>query len=103
MKNQPWPAPWAATGAWLAVIGVALVTLAGSTAVAQNPEMQQQIQQSIAANQQRLAHYTWQEQQTVSLKGEVKSQTLYQVQMGADGKPQKTQISTPLLHPRVAG
>ena len=59
------------------------------------PEMQQQIQQSVAANQQRLAHYTWQEQQTVSLKGEVKSQTLYQVQMGPDGKPQKTQLSAP--------
>jgi hypothetical protein len=63
--------------------------------VAQNSGMQQQIQQSIAANQQRLAHYTWQEQQTVSLKGEVKSQTLYQVQMGPDGKPQKTQLSAP--------
>ena len=29
------------------------------------------------------------------LKGEVKSQTLYQLQMGPDGKPQKTQLSAP--------
>ena len=72
-----------------------LLALTASTAVAQNSGMQQQIQQSIAANQQRLAHYTWQEQQTVSLKGEVKSQTLYQVQMGPNGQPQKTQLSAP--------
>ena len=86
MKNQFLRALWATTAA------IILFTLA---AMAQNPEMQQQIQQSVAANQQRLAHYTWQEQQTVSLKGEVKSQTLYQVQMGPDGKPQKTQLSAP--------
>jgi hypothetical protein len=94
MKNQQWRAPWAAVTAPVAV-AIVLITLASSTAVAQNPEMQQQIQQSVAANKQRLAHYTWQEQQTVSLKGEVKNQTLYQVQMGPDGKPQKTQLSAP--------
>jgi hypothetical protein len=76
-------------------IAMIWVTLAASMALAQNPEIQQKIQQSVAENQQRLAHYTWQEQQTVSLKGEVKSQTLYQVQMGPDGKPQKTQLSAP--------
>ena len=93
MKNELSRRLSAATKAFLAAAMI-LVTLAIS-AVAQGPEMQQQIQQSIAANQQRLAHYTWQEQQTVSLKGEVKSQTLYQVQMGPDGKPQKTQLSAP--------
>src|SRR6516225_4862023 len=76
-------------------IAMIWVTLAASMALAQNPEIQQKIQQSVAENQQRLAHYTWQEQQTVSLKGDVKSQTLYQVQMGPDGKPQKTQLSAP--------
>jgi hypothetical protein len=91
MRNR---APWAASTLFL-MAAIVLVTLAASTAVAQNPEIKQQIQQSVAANQQRLAHYTWQEQQTVSLKGEVKSQTLYQVQMGPDGKPQKTQLSAP--------
>jgi hypothetical protein len=92
MKNELSRRLSAATKAFLAAAMI-LVTLAIS-AVAQGPEMQQ-IQQSIAANQQRLAHYTWQEQQTVSLKGEVKSQTLYQVHMGPDGKPQKTQLSAP--------
>ena len=89
MKNQLSRALWAATAAMI------VLALAASTAVAQDSGMQQQIQQSIAANQQRLAHYTWQEQQTVSLKGEVKSQTLYQVQMGPNGRPQKTQLSAP--------
>ena len=93
MKNELSRRLSADTKAFLAAAMI-LVTLAIS-AVAQGPEMQQQIQQSIAANQQRLAHYTWQEQQTVSLKGEVKNQTLYQVQMGPEGKPQKTQLSAP--------
>ena len=89
MKEQLLRRLWAATAA------IILLTLAALTAVAQNPEIKQQIQQSVAENKQKLAHYTWQEQQTVSLKGEVKSQTLYQVQMGPDGKPQKTQLSAP--------
>lgn len=89
MKNQPLKAFLPAKAS------VILVGLVASTAVAQNPEIKQQIQQAVAANQQRLARYTWREQQTVSLKGEVKSQTLYQVRMGPDGKPQKSQIGAP--------
>ena len=50
---------------------------------------------SMAANKQALSHYTWQEQQTVSLKGEVKKQQLFQVQNGPDGKPQKTLVGPP--------
>ncbi|HEY6292639.1 MAG TPA: hypothetical protein VI455_13910, partial [Terriglobia bacterium] len=54
-----------------------------------------EIKQAVAANKQALARYTWQEQQTVSLKGEVKKQTLYQVRLGPDGKNQKTDLSAP--------
>src|SRR5260221_14658565 len=46
-------------------------------ASAQNPELQQQvanIQQSMAKNKQSLASYTWNEQVTISLKGEEKKQ-----------------------------
>jgi hypothetical protein len=93
MKNQLYRAPLAVAPAFL-VAAIIPVTLAPS-AVAQNPEIKQQIQQSVAANKQRLARYTWREQQTVSLKGEVKSQTVYQVGMGPDGKPQKTQVGAP--------
>ena len=93
--NNPHSRPLWALATTFPAAAVALVTLAAATAGAQNSEMQQQIQQAVAANKQRLAHYTWQEQQTVSLKGDVKSQTLYQVRMGPDGKPQKTQLSAP--------
>jgi hypothetical protein len=66
-------------------------------AAAQNPQVQErlaEIKQAAAANKRALAQYTWQDNQTVSVKGEVKKQTLYQVRMGADGKPQKTEIMT---------
>jgi len=79
----------AATGA------IILFGLAAPTAVAQLAEIKEQLQESAAANKERLAHYTWEETQSVSLKGEVKSTNLYQVRMGPDGKPQKTQINAP--------
>jgi hypothetical protein len=79
----------AATGA------IILFELGAPTAVAQLAEIKEQLQQSVAANKERLAHYTWEETQSVSLKGEVKSTNLYQVRMGPDGKPQKTQINAP--------
>jgi len=73
-----------------------LFALGALTASAQDvAAIKQQIQESAAANKERLAHYTWQETQTVSLKGEEKGQTLYQVRMGPDGKPQKTDLSPP--------
>lgn len=65
---------------------------------AQNPEMQQKIadiKQAAAANKQAMAQYTWVEQVTISIKGEEKKQEQYQVQMGPDGKPQKTPIGSP--------
>jgi len=73
-----------------------LFVLGALTASAQDvAAIKQQIQESAAANKQRIATYTWQETQTVSLKGEQKGQTLYQVRMGPDGKPQKTDLSPP--------
>lgn len=79
-----------------------LLILAGaisiSSANAQNPEMQQrleEIKKSIAANKQALAQYTWVEQVTISLKGEQKKQEHFQVRLGPDGKPQKTSLDPP--------
>src|SRR5260370_22085663 len=63
---------------------------------AQNPELQEklaQIKQSSAANKQALAHYTWLEQQTISLKGEVKKTQQFQVRIGPDGQQQKTELN----------
>jgi hypothetical protein len=66
------------------------------SAVAQNPEIQQRLadmKENSAKNKESLATYTWQEQDTISLKGEVKKQEQFQVHMGPDGKPQKTPLS----------
>jgi len=62
---------------------------------AQNQEMQQKVQeikQSQAANKQQLARYTWQETQTISLKGEVKKTNMFLVRIGPDGQQQKQPI-----------
>ena len=75
-----------------------LLTLIASTfsIPAQNPQLQervQEIKQSTAANKQALAKYTWQEQQTISLKGEVKKVQTFLVKIGPDGQQQKTEIN----------
>jgi hypothetical protein len=65
-------------------------------AKAQNPAIQEKltaIKESSAANKQALAHYTWLEQQTISLKGEVKKTQQFQVQIGPDGQQQKTELN----------
>jgi hypothetical protein len=62
---------------------------------AQNPELQQklaEVKQAAAKNKQALAQYTWQQQETIAVKGEVKDTRLYQVHLGPDGKPQKTEV-----------
>jgi len=66
-------------------------------ATAQNPELMQKLQDvkaASAANKAALAKLTWQEQQAISLKGEVKKTTIYQVTIGPDGTQQKTEISS---------
>jgi len=63
---------------------------------AQNPQLQervQEIKQATAANKKLLARYTWEELQTISLKGEVKKTSTYLVRIGPDGQQQKTEIN----------
>ena len=78
---------------------IAVVMVVGALVVsAQNPELQQkvaEVKESMAANKQALARYTWQEQVTVSLKGDVKKQEHFQVRLGPDGKPQKQSLDAP--------
>jgi len=84
------------TTAMMTAGALGMTALAAFAFAAQNPQLQErvaEIRQASAQNKQLLAQYTWQEQQTISIKGEVKKQTVYQVQMGANGKQQKTQIS----------
>src|SRR5258708_8448578 len=68
---------------------------ANPRALPQNPQLQErvtEIKQAAALNKQTLAQYTWQEQQTISIKGNVKKQKLFLVRLGPDGQPQKTEI-----------
>ncbi len=78
------------------VVGVVALTAAlGPGGRAQNPELQQrlaELKQSLAFNKQVLGNYTWLEQQIISVKGEQKKEELYNVQLGPDGKPQKTPL-----------
>jgi hypothetical protein len=56
----------------------------------------QQVKQLMAANQQKLSHYSWHVQETVSVNGDVKEQTVYQVQLGQDGQQVRTLIAQPV-------
>lgn len=63
---------------------------------AQNPELQQkvaEVKQAAAQNKQALGHYSWQEQQSISVKGNVKDTKTFQVHLGPDGKPQKEEVA----------
>ena len=66
-----------------------------TAASAQNQQMEQKlmaIKQAQETNKQKLAQYTWQETETISIKGNVKDTKVYQVQM-VNGQQQKTEIS----------
>jgi hypothetical protein len=74
----------------------AALILSASPVIAQSPALQQrlaEIKQASAANKQALSHYTWQESQTISIKGEVKKQQLFQVSVSPNGQQQKTEIN----------
>jgi hypothetical protein len=69
---------------------------AAPRALAQSSALQQKVadvKASMTRNQQMLAQYTWRQDETVSVRGDVKKETLYQVVLGAGGKPVKTDIS----------
>jgi hypothetical protein len=69
--------------------------LANPRALIQNLQLQErvtEIKQAAALNKQALAQYTWQEQQTISIKLNVKKQRRFLVRLGPDGKPEKTEI-----------
>ena len=65
------------------------------TAVAQNPQTQERlmaIHQAQITNKQKLAQYTWQETETISIKGDVKDTKVYQVQV-VNGQQQKNLVN----------
>jgi hypothetical protein len=87
-------------------VGVYALALALPEAAAQNPQLEQkvaEIKQASAANKQALAHYTWQEQQVISLKGDVKKTVSYQVSVGPDGQQQKIELGSSAAPPPSGG
>jgi hypothetical protein len=75
---------------------LAALVFSASPIAAQSPALQArlaEIKQASAANKQALSHYTWQESQTTSIKGEVKKQQLFQVSVGPNGQQQKSEIN----------
>src|SRR5271157_2184998 len=73
-------------------VAISAGALAITPAMAQNQQMEQKlmaIKDAQAANKQKLAQYTWQETETISIKGDVKDTKVYQVQM-VNGQQQKT-------------
>jgi hypothetical protein len=86
-------------------VGLALSmfsVLSFSVAVAQSPQLEEKImaiKQAQALNKQKLSQYTWQETETISIKGNVKDTKIYQVQLGPDGKTQKTEVSEEKAQP----
>jgi hypothetical protein len=83
---------------WLIAVGLTCA-LAGWLALsAQNPSLEQQIagiRAAIARDRDMLADYTWQQQETISIKGKVQSQRLFEVQLGPDGRTRRTPLDLP--------
>lgn len=69
-----------------------LTLLFTANAVAQ-PAALAELKASAASNKDALAKYTWQEEQTLSVGGEVKRVTVSSVVLDANGKPVKTQMT----------
>jgi uncharacterized membrane protein len=88
------------------LLAIAVVVGAGACliaqATAQNAPAEQRlmaVKQAQATNKQKLAQYTWQETENISVKGNVKDTKVYQVRIGADGQPQKMELSDQKAQP----
>ena len=69
-----------------AIVAAAILVTAlnGTFAIAQSQQTEEKVmavKQAQATNKQKLAQYTWQETETISIKGEVKDTKVYQVDM----------------------
>ena len=75
---------------------LASIVLCSPPAIAQNAGMQAKIAQvaeASKANKAALSHYNWQESVTTRIKGEVKKQQVFLVNIGPDGQQQKSEIN----------
>jgi hypothetical protein len=96
MKTQPLNGVSNSTLAASLTTVFAGLVLTALPALAQNAAMQAKIAQvteASKANKMALSHYNWQESVTTSIKGEVKKQQLFLVNIGPDGQQQKSEIN----------
>jgi hypothetical protein len=75
---------------FICLIGLLVASASPQDEKAAMQERLAQLKESQAQNKKNLATYTWQEQDTISLKGEVKKVEKFQVKNGPDGKAVKT-------------
>jgi hypothetical protein len=87
-----------ATNAIAAAVFVNGICFWATPTLAQNQIQQKvaEIRQLMIVNKQQLSRYTWQMQETVSVSGDVKTENLYQVQLGPDGQQVRTLIAQPV-------
>ena len=79
----------------LSIAAISALLMGCVAAVAQNPQVEEKlmaIHQAQVANKQKLAQYTWQETETISIKGEVKDTKIYQVTV-VNGQQQKNLLN----------
>ena len=83
-----------------------IILVGGAFQSTQQEQMQAQLsafKESAARSQKALMQYTWKQQTQMIMKGEVKSTTVDQVKIGADGEQQKTTISKPAEQKKQRG
>src|ERR1700739_498423 len=86
-----------ARGFWLMAAGLSSAACVLALP-AQGPSLEQQIagiRATITKSKGMLAEYTWQEQETISVKGKVQSQRLFEAQLGPDGRIRRTAMALP--------
>lgn len=87
----------------LSVVGVAVLLLAGATALAQ-PEIDlQQVAAGMKSNQEALRDYAWQSRVNVEVDGEEKKVDLYQVRYNMSGELEKTRMGGEADEKKVRG
>src|SRR5262245_50394856 len=81
----------------LGIVLTVLVVLALTAApAAQNAEVQQKIsaiKEAASKSKEALEQYRWQQQETLTVKGKMKKQDLFQVETGPEGKPMRVAIA----------
>jgi hypothetical protein len=84
-----------AVGSLIAALTLSLAGAPNASAQG-SPLMQQkvaEIRAALAKNEQMIGQYTWQQQEAISVRGDLKKEALYQVQLDANGQPVRADIS----------